>query len=471
MRAHFIGICGTGMSAVAKLLRESGWQVSGSDEGFYPPISDYLVENNLPCAPRYAAENIPKDSDLIVIGKHAKLVPEENVEVRAAMASGVPIKSFPEVLNQLTASTTNFVVAGSYGKSTCAALAAWALTRANKDPSYFIGALASNLPSNAHIGHGPDFVLEGDEYPAANWDANAKFLYYNPRSVLLTSGEHDHVNVFPTLEAYLTPFVQLLLSLPPNGTVVACLDGANVATILDRAGRQAQTYSLADTAADWRADNIVKDVQTTAFDLVYRTEKITGIVSTLMGEHNIQNMIGVAAWLLGHNLLSPTEVAEAFGEFRGVRRRLELRTPKTKIPVYEDFGSSRAKALAGLRAARAQFPTRRLIVLFEPHTFSFRNRDVIGWYDDLFHDANLVFVYQPPAHGAATHDQLTQDEIVDRVRQTGKTVYPFATKDQLIELLAPMLTPNDAILIETSGDMGGTIQAVVDYVNQTYAAI
>src|SRR5688500_12459773 len=113
MKAHFIGICGTGMSAVATLLAQSGWQITGSDEGFYPPVSTYLEEHNIPCTPHYAAENIPSDADIIVIGKHAKLVPEENDEVRAAFASGTPIKSYPDILNELTAQTKNFVVAGS----------------------------------------------------------------------------------------------------------------------------------------------------------------------------------------------------------------------------------------------------------------------------------------------------------------------------------------------------------------------
>lgn len=227
MKAHFIGICGAGMSATAKLLKEAGWGISGSDEGFYPPISIYLEKNNLPCTPSYSANNIPDDANIIVIGKHAKLVPEENEEVMAAFASGKPIKSFPEVLHQLTAETKNFIIAGSFGKSTCASLAAWILTHAGKDPSYFIGAVPLDLPTNAHLGKGDTFILEGDEYPSANWDKRSKFLLYNAQTVLLTSAEHDHLNVFPTLESYLEPYVELGLQLPPEAIFVACLDGEN----------------------------------------------------------------------------------------------------------------------------------------------------------------------------------------------------------------------------------------------------
>ncbi len=470
MKAHFIGICGAGMSAVAKLLKEKGWQVTGSDEGFYPPISLYLEENDLPCTPHYSANNIADDVDVIVIGKHAKLVPEENEEVAAAFASGKPIKSFPEILNELTRDTKNFVVAGSFGKSTSVSLTAWALTYAGKDPSYFIGAVPLDLPSNAHSGKGGSFVLEGDEYPSANWDKNSKFLYYNPSTVLLISAEHDHVNVFPTIEDYMVPYVQLLLTVPQDGTIVACLDGEHVDDVVSKAGRTVITYSLrGDKGADWWPDHIERGT-TTSFMLMFRNQRVAKITSSLLGDHNIQNMVGVAAWLLANDAITTDQLVSAFKEFKGVKRRMELKTLNTTIPVYEDFGSSRAKALAGLETIRTQFPTRRMIVLFEPHTFSFRNRAAVEWYDDLFNKADVIFVYQPPTHGAGTHDQLTQEEIVERVRATGKEVYAVKNKEELLEKLKPMLRPHhDVVLIETSGDLGGAIEDVASYVTKNFA--
>ena len=139
-KVHFIGICGAGMSGVAKLLVDQGVVVTGSDEGFYPPISDYLTKHHIPCTPHYSADNIPSDADYIVIGKHAKLTQDENEEVRAAFASGIPILSFPQVLELLTKERNRIVVAGSYGKSTCASIASWVLLESNKNPGFFIGA-------------------------------------------------------------------------------------------------------------------------------------------------------------------------------------------------------------------------------------------------------------------------------------------------------------------------------------------
>lgn len=458
------------MSAVAKLLKESGWDITGSDEGFYPPVSTYLQENHIPCVSHYAASNIPKDADVIVIGKHAKLVPEENAEVKAAFDSGIPVKSFPEILNKLTQDKKNYVVAGSFGKSTCVTLASWILTHAEKDPSYFIGAIPLDLPSNAHVGKGDSFVLEGDEYPSANWDTNSKFLYYNPSTVLLTSCEHDHVNVFPTIGSYLEPFAQLLMELSPQSEIVACLDGKNIVQVLAKNGRHATLYSFNNQNADWYAKNVTRKGMTTSFDLIFRTAKVVRLETTLLGDHNIQNIVGVSAWLLTNKAVTIDELAAAIKDFTGVKRRMELKTPNSRLPIYEDFGSSRAKAVAGITTVRKQFPDKRIICLFEPHTFSWRNRASLPWYDDLFDQVDTVYVYQPPTHGAETHDQLSLDEIVDRIKATGKETYGVNTGEQLMAQLTRTLNPDtDLILIETSGDLGGAIESITQYVQETFA--
>lgn len=468
MKAHIIGICGTGMAATTDLLLANGWEVTGSDEGFYPPMSTYLASRPVTMLSPHAASNIPADADLIIIGKHAKLVPETNEEVKAAFDSGKPIKSFPDVIEALTAKTKNFVVAGSFGKSTSTALTTWALISDHKDPSYFVPALCPNLDSLGHQGHGGDFVLEGDEYPSANWDLTSKFLHYNASTVLLTSGTHDHINVFPTVESYLAPFEQLLSQLPQDAIITACLDGENVTDILQKVNRQAVTYSFNNKAADWWADNIARG-ETTTFTLVHRGEPVVDLTTQLLGDHNILNMIGVAAWLLSNNAVSKESLAQSFATFRGVRRRLEKRTAHTSIPVYEDFGSSPAKLTAGLTAIRQQFPDKKVRVIFEPHTFSFRNRAILPQYEHLFDQSDTVFVYQPPTHGAASHDQLTQEEIVATIATSGQDVRPFSKKEELAPAFSAMLQPGqDVILIETSGDLGGAIDFTVDYVRQHF---
>jgi UDP-N-acetylmuramate: L-alanyl-gamma-D-glutamyl-meso-diaminopimelate ligase len=465
-KAHFIGIAGKGMSATALLLREIGIHITGSDEGFYPPVSDYLKSENIPFAAGYRKENIPHDADVIVIGKNAKLVPESNEEVRAAMDSGKSIRSFADLLHELTEGSDTIVAVGSYGKSTCTALLAWCLKAAGKDPSYFIGEITNGFDRHAHRGRGPTFVLEGDEYPASNWDNRSKFLRYNARSVLLTSATHDHINVFPTHADYLAPFRTLLASLPADGLLVVNGSEPHARALATNVNCPTVTYALEDPA-HWHAANIVRRAETD-FDLMQGKRKIVRLSTRQLGNHNIENIVGIGAMLLEKELLSPQELQEGIRSFQGVKRRMELLSPASAVPVYEGFGSSYEKARSAIAAARLHFPDRRLIVVFEPHTFTWRNRAAIAAYDDVFAGASKVFIFEPASQGAATHAQLTQEEIIARVRAANCDAEAISDPDQALNRLTDFLRADDVVLLLTSGELGGLIRKIPQLVEAKY---
>ena len=467
-KAHFIGISGKGMSAVAKLLQDQGWEISGSDAEFYPPVSDYLIRHDLPLTEGYRAKNIPDDVDTIVIGKNARLVPESNEEVQAAFARGVPVRSFPEVLHGLVERTVNIVIAGSYGKSTITALVSWCLAQGGKDPSYFIGEIVRGMDEHARLGGGNLFVLEGDEYPSANWDATSKFLYYRPTDILLTAAVHDHVNVFPTQAAFDAPFKKLISLMPAGGLLVACADEDNTKRIVQESSHPVVFYGLDSQDAAWSARNI-RFAERTTFTLTRQGEPIIELTSPLLGRHNIQNIVGAAALLLEKELLQPQAVQAAIASFEGVKRRMELLSKNTGVPVYEGFGSSYDKAISALDAVRLHFPNRRVVVVFEPHTFSWRSRDKIRWYDDVFNGAGLVLIYQPATQGAETHKQLTQAEIVRRVQRSGIDARAVATPEQTLATLDQELLPDDVLLILTSGGLDGMIETIPALVSRKFA--
>lgn len=452
-KAHFIGIAGKGMSAVALLLREAGYTISGSDEGFYPPVSDYLKSAGITFAEGYRKENIPADADTIIIGKNAKLLPESNPEVAAAFASGKPVKSFPDILEELTAQTDNVVVAGSYGKSTSTALIAHCLVSAGKDPSYFIGEIVRGFTAHAHKGGGNVFVLEGDEYPSSNWDSTPKFLHYNPRTVLLTSATHDHLNIYPTHESYLAPFKQLLEKLA-NGLLVVNGGEEHARALADHC---AETKIFYNTPEGWHAANVRYGMPTT-FDLMRGSEKIVPLSTVQLGAHNVENIVGASALLLEKGLVTPQELAAAVATFEGVKRRMEALAPHARVPVYEGFGSSHEKAQAAIAAMKLHFPQMKLVVVFEPHTFTWRNRAALAQYDDVFSGAEKVYIYEPAEQGATTHAQLAQEEIVERVRAAGYNVEALHTGDPapIIE----QLSEGDVVLLLTSGDLGGLIKTL-----------
>ncbi|MEK7505636.1 MAG: Mur ligase family protein [Patescibacteria group bacterium] len=457
--AHFIGIAGVGMSATAVLLKEKGWDITGSDEGFYPPASTYLESQGIAYFGHHSPKNIPPDVDLIVIGKHAKLVPEDNEEVKAAIESGVPVKSFPEVLGEMTAETRNIVAAGSYGKSTTTAILSHVLLSSGRDISYFIGAIPKTPEKSSHAGKDNLFVLEGDEYPAANWDKTSKFLLLNPHDVLLTSLSHDHLNIFPTIEDYISPFHKLVELLPEDGLLVVCSEAPNVADFLKKIKRSYITYGL-EAGADWYPENI-KLGATSTFDLVHKGKKIISLSTSLLGTHNIENIVGASAMLLQKKLVSAEELKKGVAGFEALRRRLDLKSEKTSVRVYEGFGSSYGKAKSAIEAVRAHFKENRLVIVFEPHTFSWRNREALRWYEDIFEPADKVFIYKPPTHGATTHAQLSLSEILAEVKKTGVDVIGFEDKHQGLKLLEKEMQKDDVLLILTSGDMDGLIEEII----------
>ena len=448
------------MAATALLLREQGWAVTGSDEGFYPPASEILPRAGIGIRSPHAAENIPSDADTIVISKHAKLT-RENPEVAAAFIGGKPILSFAEVLAGITKTRDRIVVAGSYGKSTSASLLAWVLVHAGRHPGYFLGAVPKNMPSNAALGSDATFILEGDEYPSSNTDPRAKFLHYAPGTLLLTSAVHDHVNVFPTHADYLAPFNELIGNLPPTGLLVVCADEPHAMKLARAAPCRVVAYGLSDANAGYRAENISYGEES-MFELVGPGIR-QPIKTTQLGAHNIQNMVGGAALLLEKDLARPAEIAAAFAAYGGILRRLDRLTTRAPIPLYEGFGSSREKSRAAIDAIRMHFPQKRLVIVFEPHTFSWRSRDALHWYDTVFEGAAEVFVYRPPSHGAASHAQVSQDEIVARITATGlPTTRLGADIGANVAGVVPRLTPDDVVLVLTTGDLGGMIPLLVE---------
>ena len=454
--AHFIGIAGIAMSAVALLLREKGWSVSGSDEGFYPPASEILPAAGITIATPHAAGNIPAETTLVVIGKHATLTEAGNPEVAEAFKrhreSGLPLQSYPEVLAMLTEGRDNIVVCGSYGKSTTASLTTWFLQHAGVDCGYMLGARAVNFESNSHLGKAPVFVMEGDEYPSSNTDMRAKFLHYVPSTVVLTSAQHDHPNIFPTHADYLKPFQELLGKLTPANLLVVCADDAHAMALVSHTKARVVGYGL--EAGDYRASDVVYGA-TTTFTLTKNGAPLAKLATTELGAHNVQNMVGAAAALLENGLVSADKLAPALLAFKGVKRRMERLTPVGKLPMYEGFGSSADKAVSAIAAMKLHFPHNRLVAVFEPHTFGWRNPVNLPDYDTTFDGVDELFVY-PPHSGAG---QLSHADILGRLQGAFKGhIHPLGMDLQAnVAAIEAVVKPADVVLILTSGDLGGLI--------------
>jgi len=464
MRIHFTGIAGAGMSAAALMMRDAGHEVSGSDADAFPPMSTYVEGLGFPFHRRFDAANLPADLDVLVLGASAKLGGADNPEVAEARRRGVAITSFAELVGQTTLGRRNTVVAGSFGKSTCSALMAHVLKEAGRDAGWMIGAISPSLPATGHWGTTPEVVLEGDEYIVGPTDRRSKFALYHPRDVLLTSLVHDHVNVFPTFADYEAPFRELLRLLPSDGLLVAREHPA----IRKIAGDCASRIAWYDTERcdGWWAQDVAYG-EVSRFSLVRPDGSRIALSTVLLGEHNIENIVGVSAYLLERGLVTEQALQAAVASFAGIRRRLDRLTTRSLVPVIEGFGSSYEKARSAIEALLLHYPHRALTVVFEPHTFSWRSRDALAWYDTVFEGAARVLIVPPPIHGAGTHHQSTFEEILARTAATGLPVQGVRNADQAIRALST-LSGDEVVLLLSSGPLLGLPDALPPVFDKLY---
>ncbi len=458
-KIHFVGICGTGMGATAILMKEKGHVISGSDSGAYDPMKTYLESNGIDFAKEYSPQNIPEDVDMIVLGGSRNTLNDTNPEVAKARSLDVPVRSYADVLGDILKLRSTITCVGSYGKSSTTALMAHCLLNSGIDAGYMFGAVCPNMPS-ASMGNSEFFVIEGDEYPAGIHDSCAKFLYYNAHDVLLTSAVHDHVNIYKTHSEYLEPFRSLINGLPHDGFIVANFDEQHARKLAEdySAKKQGRTifYSLDNSDADYYANGIEYG-EKTMFDLYRRGEKITTLVTSMLGAHSVENIVGVSAMLLEKKLVSAEQLRSGVMTFSGLQRRLDKKTHKSQIAVYEGFGTSYDKARSSISAIKLHFPDKRLFILFEPHTFSWRDPNMKHWYEDAFCEAEQMFLYRPPVFNK-THNQLSAEDIKGILEKSGVLTTIVGPGDA--EKIANQLTEDCILLMLTSGNMGGLVESV-----------
>jgi UDP-N-acetylmuramate: L-alanyl-gamma-D-glutamyl-meso-diaminopimelate ligase len=464
---YFLGIAGAGMSAVASLLKSQGVEVSGSDEDAFPPVTTYLETHGIPYRVGFDASRIPAQVDAAIVGSSAKLGLDHNPELAELRRRGTPLFSFPAYLGEHTAGRDVTVVAGSFGKSTVTALLAHLAREAGGDPGWFVGAAPLDLPSSGYAGRDPTIFIEGDEYIVGGADRRSKFLLYKPRALLLTSLVHDHMNVFPTMADYEAPFAELIDRLPAGDLIVAARGFEPIQRLT--AGREVVWYGF-DPGPGYHARN-VRVGEVTGFELVTPSGQVIALETPLLGRHNIENIVGAAAFLFERSAIDGAALARGVRSFRGLERRLDRKTRTSRAPVYEGFGSSYEKARSAIEAVRLHFPDRRLIVVFEPHTFSWRNRDALAWYDTVFEGVDEVILLPPPEHGAASHDQLDQETILSRVDAAGVPVQSVSgDPSTALTFVEEAVDATSVVLLLSSGPLAGLAQSLPPRLDARFGA-
>lgn len=452
LHIHLIAVGGTGMAPLACLLQGEGHVLTGSDGPLYPPMSTLLAEAGIVPFVGFSPEHLSPRPDLVVVGN---AVPRSNPEAVETERLGLPRLSMPEALARFfLADRRPLVVAGTHGKTTTSSMAAWVDSFCGADPGFLVGGVPVDLGTSFRKG-GARFVIEGDEYNAAYFDRGAKFLHYKPETLVLTSVEHDHVDLYPTRESLLDAYERLVALVPERGAVIACADAEGVAEVVAGARAEVVTYG-ASTAADVRfAAPPEHDERGTRFRVVERGGGEHPVRLGVWGEHNAVNALAVWA-AARRDGLAPEAIAEAFAAFHGVKRRQEVVADAGGITVLDDFAHHPTAVDKTLEALRARFGARRLVVCFEPRSLSAGREAFHAEYRNAFRWADRVHL-APLFH----RDRLAPTEQLDLVGlanelEAAKVATEVADSlDALAEKALSELAPGDVVVTMSSGAFGG----------------
>lgn len=461
---HLLGICGTGMAALAGILQEQGFKVTGSDEHTYPPMSTFLERLGITVANGYRPEHLRPRPDLVVIGN---VIRADNPEAQEVLRQEIPYLSMPAALNHyLVGDRQALVVSGTHGKTTTSSLLAWLCYAVGLDPGFMIGGIVKNFQSNYRVGTGPYVVLEGDEYDTAFFDKRPKFLLFQPKQAILTSIEFDHADIYRDLSHIIQAFTEFVRHLPPDGDLLAWGDAPLVRQVAAQASSRVSFYGL-NSDAHWQARNLVPMDTGMKFKVWRQGLYWEEFYVPLAGRHNVLNTLAVLATL--DNLgVDRQRLQEALPAFAGVKRRLEIAGDFHGITIVDDFAHHPTAVTETLLAARGRFPNRRLLVAFEPRTNTSRRRIFQQDYIQALAGADLIFVREPSdIWKAPEDDRFSSPQLVRDLAQAGRQAWYFADTDTLLTAVLNEARPGDVVLVMSNGGFDGLVMHLCDALAQS----
>ena len=456
-RVHFIGICGTAMATLAAMLKQRGFDVRGSDQNVYPPMSDFLTGRGITIHQGYSAENINADLDFVVVGN---AISRGNVELEELLDKKIRYCSLPEAIrDQFLWGARSIVLAGTHGKTTTTSLTGWVLAHGGLDPTVLIGGIAENFDSSFRLGGGRDFVIEGDEYDSAFFDKTAKFLKYLPDIAVVNNVEFDHADIYADLEAIRVAFRRFVNLIPRKGLLLLG-DDAEARQLATSAHCRVETFGLND-GSDWQAHDLKPRQDGMTFSVRRKGSPIGTFEVPLLGAYNVRNALAAIAVGAAADL-SPQTAAEALKRFKGVRRRLQLRAHVDGVSVFDDFAhhpTAIAETLGGVRSA---FPGQRIWAIFEPRSATSCRRVFQSDFARAFEAADEVVIAEVFRSSLPEPERLSGDQLVTDLRRTGKKARYIPAVDDIVATVAREKRDGDLVVVMSNGGFGGIHQKLVD---------
>jgi len=453
---HFIGICGIAMGSLALAFKRAGYHVTGSDVGFYPPMSTHLKNEGVEYYPGWHVEKMIANGtpDFIIVGNVAS---STNPEWLYTQKNHLSYFSYPEAVAEFFIKPNSIVCAGTYGKTTTSALLSFILTENNLNPSYMFGGLAVNNFPSAQITTGKWSVMEGDEYKAGRNDNRAKFFFYRPTHLLLTAVKWDHADIYPTEESYLTAFKKLTELIPPSGLMVISENVsdnliANKNTRIIRYGQGKNN------------DYIYQEINQTKNGInfiITHQGKNYKINCPVIGEYNAENICGAFA-LACEIGIEPEKIIASIAKFPGLKRRLEKRGTINGADVFDDIAHSPIKAQSVLENLRKIY-TGKIFAIFEPNTGN-RQIEAIPQYDYAFSLADQVIIpklTKIKINLAAKKLPLEGEQLKDIIAKTQPNTKYIPDDNELVNYLKQNTTTNDVVVFLGSHGFRGMIEAII----------
>ncbi|MBT8120652.1 MAG: UDP-N-acetylmuramate:L-alanyl-gamma-D-glutamyl-meso-diaminopimelate ligase [Gammaproteobacteria bacterium] len=453
MKIHILGICGTFMGGIALLAKQEGHEVSGCDANVYPPMSTQLEEQGITLCEGFEPDDIPEDVDEVVIGN---AMSRGNAAVEYVLNNNISYSSGPEWLSKhILKQRWVLAVAGTHGKTTTSSMLAWILQYADLNPGFLIGGIPANFGLSARAGEAPFFVVEADEYDTAFFDKRSKFIHYHPRTAVLNNLEFDHADIFDDLDAIKKQFHHFVRTIPGDGLIIKNGEDDNVSSVLDM-GCWSQVAAIhkdhdpAHSDDDWSVGEASEDGR--QFEVLLDGKVVTEVNWSLHGAYNRMNAL--AAIAAAQHAGVPVEVScEALGEFRGIKRRLEIRGVVSGVTVYDDFAhhpTAIAETLAAMKEVKGEG---RVFAVLEPRSNTMRmgvHKESLG---ASWQQADEICLYQPQGLDWNLDDVVSQSE-------TPAAVY--SSTANIIDYLVSRVNEGDHILIMSNGGFEGIHQRMLD---------
>ncbi len=457
---YLIAIGGTGMAPLACLLKEAGHRVRGADGPLYPPMSTLLEGAGIRPLEGYDPAHLEPRPDLVVVGN---AVPRSNPEAQEAERLELERISMPQALARFfLAGRRPLVVAGTHGKTTISSMAASVYSACGADPGFLVGGVPRNLERSFRRGAGARFIVEGDEYNAAYFDRGPKFLHYRPQTLILTSVEYDHADLYREPEQLLAAYRSLVELLPEDGLLLACGDSDEVLRVAERARCPVRRYGLGPGNDLRPAGEVESGPRGSRFAIEDEEAGRVEIGIRLSGGHNVANALAVWGATRADGLAAPA-VADALAAFTGVKRRMEELGSAGGVTVVDDFAHHPTAVGETLAALRARYPGRRLVAVFEPRSLTAGRRIFFDAYLRAFERADRV-VLAPLFHAGRLEpgERLDLDELTRKLGERGVEATAHGAGEDLLGAVRAGLRPGDVVVTMSSGEFGRLPQRLLE---------